>query len=262
LIAASGAETRLRLPQVTLVAVTSVALDATLNALVRSTREVRFASTLLLTDRPPGATAPEAIEWRRIDAIRSRTDYSRFMLHSLSDHVQTSHALCVQWDGFVADPGGWDDRFLEYDYIGAPWPHFTDGHNVGNGGFSLRSKRLLEACRELPFDGSRAEDVVICRLYRDQLDRMGMRFAPEELARRFAYERTAPAGGEFGFHGVFNLVQHLSEAEVLALLRTIEPSVLSRNEHVELLRWALSRGYGRHASAILLRLLRRQLSRR
>jgi hypothetical protein len=243
------------------VAVTSVAVEATVNAMLRSMRNLQFASALLLTHQTPGPDAPEGIEWRRIDPIRSRAGYSRFMLRNLSSQVQTSHALCVQWDGFVADGAAWDDEFLDYDYIGAPWPHFTDGHAVGNGGFSLRSKRLLEACRQLPFDGTRAEDVVICRLHRERLEALGLRFAPEELARRFAYERCAAVGGEFGFHGVFNLVQHLPAPEVLSLLRTIEPSVLARNEHVELLRWALSRGYGHHASVILWRLLRRQVSR-
>ncbi len=83
------------------------------------------------------------------------------MLRDLASHVETSHALCIQWDGYVLRGQAWDPAFLTYDYIGAPWPHFSDGHNVGNGGFSLRSRRLLEACRQLPFDGQTAEDVVI-----------------------------------------------------------------------------------------------------
>ena len=39
------------------------------------------------------------------------------------------------------------DTFLEYDYVGAPWPnsHRTNDLNVGNGGFSLRTKdKMIE----------------------------------------------------------------------------------------------------------------------
>jgi len=37
------------------------------------------------------------------------------------------------------------DEFLQYDYIGAPWPHEYNLNklSVGNGGFSLRSKKVM-----------------------------------------------------------------------------------------------------------------------
>ena len=139
------------LSDVTLVAVTSVALRATVAALHASMRQADFAEVLLLSDQPP-LEAEGAIHWRRIPRLQSRAAYSRFMLRDLVGHISTGHALCIQWDGFVVNGGGWQPEFLEYDYIGAVWPHFTDGHNVGNGGFSLRSRRLLRACKDLPTD--------------------------------------------------------------------------------------------------------------
>ena len=38
------------------------------------------------------------------------------------------------------------EQFLYYDYIGAPWPVENNGNNsrVGNGGLSLRTKRIME----------------------------------------------------------------------------------------------------------------------
>lgn len=33
--------------------------------------------------------------------------------------------------------------FIHYDYIGAPWPWVTDDYNVGNGGFSLRTRAVM-----------------------------------------------------------------------------------------------------------------------
>lgn len=243
------------LSAVTLVAVTSVAIEPTLRALDASMRQARFAHALLLSDQPPRGNGDGQIEWRPIDPLTSRSDYSRFMLQRLACEIRTSHALCVQWDGFVLDGSNWNPAFLDYDYIGAPWPHFQDGHNVGNGGFSLRSRRLLDACADLPFDAQEAEDVLISRSCRPFLEQQGLRFAPEILAREFAYERTRPSGREFGFHGAFNLVRYLSAKDALELFRNLDPGLLARNERWELLRWAILRGRPRLAGALLKRLL-------
>jgi hypothetical protein len=251
----SDRPTRPVLPDVTLVAVTSVALPATLDALHASMRQAQFARVLLLSDQVPPADADSRIEWRRIERLASRADYSRFMLRGLAAHIATPHALCVQWDGFVINGAAWDPRFLDFDYIGAVWPQFDDGHNVGNGGFSLRSRRLLEASKDLPFDGSQAEDLVIGRLCRRQLEEHGLRFAPSAIAQSFAYERTAPTGCEFGFHGAFNLVHLRPAAELLELFRTLEPGMLARNERLEMMRWALVHGHVRLAIQMLSRLL-------
>lgn len=240
---------------VTLVAVTSVALEPTVRALDQSIRQASFSKVLLLSHEPPPKGADRRIEWRRIGRLASRGDYSRFMLKELAGHIETLHALCVQWDGFVLDGTSWNPAFLDYDYIGAPWPHFDDGHNVGNGGFSLRSRRLLEACAELPFEGPDAEDIVISRLCRAFLEKHGIRFAPETLARQFSYERTPPSGREFGFHGAFNLVRYLSPREALELFRTLEPAMLAPNERWEIFRWAIVHGRPQLALALLTRLL-------
>jgi hypothetical protein len=77
------------------------------------------------------------------------------MLSDLFKYIETTHLLNIQWDGFVVRPSAWDPEFLKYDYIGAPWkvhphhhwppfPDVTENNRVGNGGFSLRSKKLME----------------------------------------------------------------------------------------------------------------------
>ena len=248
---AEGAAIR-NVPEVTLLAVADVALPATARALNISQRGMRFGEALFLSDRPPPPNT-EA-EWRPIPPIGSRSGYSRFMLRDLAAHVATQHVLCVQWDGYVLDPDQWDPAFLAYDYIGAPWPHFTDGMRVGNGGFSLRSRRLVEACAALPITHE-PEDVAICRTHRPMLEkRFGLRFAPEEVARRFAYERMSPTGEEFGFHGALNMVGLVPSPELRSLLRELEPSLLNRREHRELLHSALRRLDVRLAGVIWRRL--------
>jgi hypothetical protein len=249
------AASRPSLPNVTLVAVTSVALDATIAALHASMAQVDFGQILLLSDRPLPPGADPRISWRQIERLESSADYSRFMLRELAAYISTGHTLCVQWDGFVLDGGAWDPAFVDYDYIGAVWPHFDDAHNVGNGGFSLRSQRLMEASRDLPFDGKQAEDVVISRIARPQLEAQGIRFAPASVAGRFAYERTQPTGSEFGFHGAFNLVRNLPIQKALELFRTLEPQLLARSERFELLRWAVVHGRVKLAMNMLARLI-------
>lgn len=231
---------RPKLDDVTLVAVTSVALKPTVAALKASMRQCDFGRVLLMSDQPP-SDADEKIEWHKIGRLRSRDDYSRFMLRELAEHIETSHALCVQWDGFVLKGSAWRPEFLDFDYIGAVWPHFADNHNVGNGGFSLRSRRLLDACRDLPLTGREPEDLVIARRFRKQLETHGIRFAPETVASLFAYERACSTGQEFGFHGAFNLVRYLPKEVTAAFFHSLEPGMLAPNERLELLRWALLR---------------------
>jgi len=149
----------------------------------------------------------------RIPSIRSIEHYSRFMIEELTHHFDTPHVLVAQWDGFIWNPALWSDEFLNYDYVGAPWPSqilqkgVPKNFTVGNGGFSLRSKRLQDfLSTEKGLIPHAAEDVVIGQLNRAYLECMGFRFAPEVLARRFSWEYTemAPA---FGVHARLHLKQ-------------------------------------------------------
>ena len=121
--------------------------------------------------------------------------------------------LVIQWDSFILHPELWADDFLQYDYIGAVWPHHLDTP-VGNGGFSLRSVKLLEALESPAITKSHPEDFCICVDNKITLEnQFGIRFAPTNLAEQFAVERSAwhPA---FGFHGLFNFSRVLADAEL------------------------------------------------
>ena len=92
----------------------------------------------------------------KIKPLESIKDYSNFIIYELYKYINTSHILIVQWDGFIINPTKWDSSFLSFDYIGAPFiPRVNDKnyskdqnnnfYSVGNGGFTLRSRTLLEA---------------------------------------------------------------------------------------------------------------------
>jgi hypothetical protein len=237
------ADGRIDLPEVTLVAVSSLAIGATLRALRLSTAQCRFGAVRLLTDAFLGASDAGDVEVIPIAPLGSRDDYSRFMLRELATYVDTPFMLGVQWDGYVLNGAAWRDEFLRVDYVGAPWPQFADGRNVGNGGFSLRSKRLLEACRDPRIQLNAAEDLVICRNAGALLEREhGIVFAPERLARAFAYERTPPTGREFGFHGVFNMPGLMDAGEFRRLYSALENRLRGKREAKDLMNAAISHG--------------------
>lgn len=163
-----------------------------------------------------------AVECVTIEPL-DRFAYSRFCVEELTAHVETDHALMVQLDGFVVNPSCWSEDFLAYDYIGGPWRStrkrpIAAGFEVGNGGFSLRSKRFLEACAELrwtrdwpgagiPEKYHGNEDYFLCVLQRRELEAKGIRFAPLEVAQRFsiqAGDSFGPGhrlGSAYGYHG-------------------------------------------------------------
>jgi hypothetical protein len=173
-----------------------------------------------------------------IKKLTGQATYSYVTLKMCPMICEQDFDLIVQWDGYAVNPEAWTDKFFDYDYIGATW----DDGVVGNGGFSLRSNNLYEKLLELninyrveqfdetfiePFvnpardrDGSKfaGEDVVICRIYKEQLEKLGIKFAPHSIADQFSIENhsvVAPwtgqlnpwVGKSLGFHGKHGILQ-------------------------------------------------------
>ena len=177
--------------------------DLAIHALKHSMGRCNFDRVVFLTDRTFDL---EGVEVVRIEKISSLEGYSHFMLKNLNDFIQTGHVLVIQYDGYVLDARQWTDNFLDYDYIGARWPG-SGANRIGNGGFSLRSKRLLKALQDARCRPFAPEDAAICIEYRPMLQReYGIKFAPEFLADRFSFEGIPRAAGTFGFHGSGHLV--------------------------------------------------------
>lgn len=193
---------RLSLPQITLCAVSSVNVAATIHAMEASLEKVDFGAAKLFTDADIRSDHPDIIVVP-IARLTSSAAYSDFLLSVLADHIETSHCLVVQWDGYVLDARRWRADFLTYDYIGASWPQFDDGHDVGNGGFSLRSRKLMNVCRDPAFQPHHLEDVAIGRINRSWLESQGIRFAPTRSADLFSTERSGDLSRSFGFHGAW-----------------------------------------------------------
>jgi|OM-RGC.v1.014183671 hypothetical protein len=146
-----------------------------------------------------------------INQITSIEQYSDFCL-KLNDYTDSDYVLLVQNDGFILNSNLWSNDFFNYDYIGAPWYQTKIcGQKVGNGGFSLRSKKFLEFSSKFDTTNGMPEDNFLCLdNYKDAID-FGIKFASPKIASLFAYEyrnqfyTNFDPQKHFGFHGKENV---------------------------------------------------------
>ena len=196
------------------------------HALEMSQRRFPLQNVIIYSDRADCWNGRQIIS---IPEIRSARDYNKIIFFDLPVQIKTDYALFIQYDGFVLNGELFSEQFLHWDYIGAPWPHFTE-NNVGNGGFSLRSKKLIRKVQEclLPTDIDAAEDVVICRYLRARLeDRWNLKFAPAKIAEMFSYEMAKPDFNTFGFHGLSHLPV-LMQNDIQTLFDNLQPKSVSK----------------------------------
>jgi ADP-heptose:LPS heptosyltransferase len=187
--------------QITMISVDCVNQGGAIAALKKSQQQIKPARTILLTDREMKVDGIEVI---KIDSIKSKREYSRFIIKELYKYFTTSHVLLVQADGYIISGDQWTDEFLEWDYIGSPW-NFDAERLVGNGGMSARSHKLCKILGEDDFiDVVHPEDQSICVIYKFYLEeKYGIKFSPVELAEKFGFELREPIDFTLGFHGNF-----------------------------------------------------------
>lgn len=230
--------TKLSLSTVTLVTVDTVCHRLTEMSLAECMRHADFGEVIVLSDRK--LNVPGALQ--RPYQASSRDDVARAYWSVLPWLVSTDFMLIVHWDSWIIHPKRWQQEFLAYDYIGAPW-WYTDGHNVGNSGFNIRSTKLA---RHIALSGLRCscpDDDVICRRYRPELEADGFTWAPQELAWRFAFERTHlyPTAEVFGFHGIFNWPLVLSDEAIEERMAQAPDYVRRSDEYKRMKQVMLSR---------------------
>ena len=214
----------INLPNLTFLIVDCLNLDRAINTLNFCNKKILFYESKVLTNLENAKVKNSLVKIREIN---SKKDFSYFCMKELNDYFKTDYVLIGQYDGYILHEDMWDDEFLDYDYIGAPWPWKTDGFvtpfgehiSVGNGGFSLRSKKLLEVPSkvEIPFDVVSMndfykmfgainwnEDGNICVHNRHIFEKQGCKFAPVEVAKYFSHESPLDINKgivPFGFHG-------------------------------------------------------------
>jgi hypothetical protein len=205
---------KLNLNNITLYGADTVQLERQLTAHAICESYATFGAKKIVTNLADSHVTSTGTEIIHTDLINSIRDYNHFNLKHLNDYIDTEFVMVSEYDGFILNPQAWTDEFLEYDYIGAPW--YNEGTQmVGNGGFSIRSKRLMALLQSddtitlgdpTVHKYAANEDWVICIVYREYLEGKGIRFAPAELGHRFSLESNQEYGrvwdGQFGFHGL------------------------------------------------------------
>lgn len=231
----------LNLNNVTIVTIDGIGKDSeALKALKYSCSKINFGEVLYFS--PINRSNNSFYKFIEIPKL-TYDEYSKFCLINLDDYIQTDYILIVQDDGFVHNPYLWSDDYFNYDYIGAPWPkeHLFFNtkrwplvheklcesnltYHVGNGGFSLRSKKLLKNIKSLYKDEYKEipEDVLICIAFRKILENKNIKFADFETSKKFSCESiyvennvTYPTN-TFGFHG------RETHGNLVSLLNTVE----------------------------------------
>ena len=192
----------LELPNVTLIAFGSTNIEGMYNALQRSQEGIKWGAVKLITE----------IQCNTID------EWNHAIVFNLRHFVDTPFCMLIHPDGFVVNPESWRSEFLNYDYIGAPWPLPTDDYSyrtpdgeivrVGNS-VSIRSKDLLELPYALevawrPYYGNTNEDGFLTCHNRRLFQHFGARYAPLEIAKYFSRELDIPENADvenpFAFH--------------------------------------------------------------
>jgi len=172
------------------------------NALFHSIANFEFDQVLIYSDSDAFWGPHQII---KIDPIKSISEYNEIIIKRLPLDLICDYVLVIQYDGFIINPEKFQNIFLEYDYIGAPWTHLKT-NNVGNGGFSFRSKHLISYVSKNPnINFDTPEDVLICQEMRENGLLSSFKFAPIEVASQFSFEFPIASHQTFGFHGIFNL---------------------------------------------------------
>jgi len=218
--------TKVDLRQVTLVMVETQRHLLARLAVEDCLQHAEFGDVVICTDqfselKTAGAT------YQHVPDFPTKREYCEYIWYGVPSLVQTPYALLIQWDSWILDPVAWRSDFLAFDYIGAPW-WFKDGLNVGNSGFNIRSKRLMDFLvqRREYFPMRHPEDEVLCRRYRRAIEEEGsFSWAPEPVALDFAFEYGHyPPTTPFGFHGIFNWPRVLEYARLMERVRIAERS--------------------------------------
>ncbi len=176
------------LPEVTLICLTSKDFEGHKKAIDKSCEGVEFGAVKLIWD----------------EKIKNINDWNYKIIYELPDYISTTHFILIHADGYIINPHLWDNSWLEYDYIGAPWPLPTDDYSyrsangtirrVGNS-VSLRSKKLADRVAKFPWKSyydNTNEDGFTTVHHSDILESEGFKIAPLEVAVFFSKEHEIP----------------------------------------------------------------------
>lgn len=173
----------LKLDNICLIAISSNKIIETNKAIDICQNQCSFNDILFFSDQLNDYHVP-------ISKLKSVKDYDKFVLTELPNRLLNHPAeyfLTIHWDGFIVNTNSWTDNYLEYDYIGAPWPHIK--YLCGNGGFCLKSKKFFETQLLINnIDTNDPDDTTLCIKYRQHFLDNNCNYADKYTALQFSTE--------------------------------------------------------------------------
>ncbi len=184
----------LKLDNITLIAISGIDYQAKENAeaIKKSCEGIEFGE----------------VKYIQVGSIKDIDSWNYAVIYDLPNYIKTEFCLFIHGDGYIINPDLWNPIWLEYDFIGAPWPLPSDAYSyrdeigrlvrVGNS-VGLRSKKLLDLVATRPKEwfweqkrryGNCNEDGFITCHNRKWLENQGCKFAPLEVAIHFSKEHT------------------------------------------------------------------------
>ena len=219
----------LNLSNTTLLCVENRSPELGLYAINKCLDQATFHDVVFITNKQKINLNNPKIKLYECPNFKNGDEYSIFMLRDLHRYFSTDFCLVIQWDGFIVNPLMWQSDFFKYDYVGSSWPHHPDTP-VGNGGFSLRSKKLAMATAHPKFNCSHPEDKSICIENKYFLEtQLSIKFAPKEIADHFAVEWETWRS-TFGFHGLFNFTHFMNHKELKNYIENLPTQMLGGHD--------------------------------
>jgi len=171
-------------------------------SLKKSMAQCKFEQVIFFTNIPLNL---EGITVIQIPELKGKDGYSKFLLKQAYKYISSDFVLVTQHDSWILDSKQFDERLYDVDYAGGLWLE-NDGLGNGNGGFSWRSMKLMEAVgKDNLINAYSPEDVILCRTYRSYLEKnYGLIWASDEICEQFSFELRCPTQPTFGFHSFFH----------------------------------------------------------
>ena len=94
----------INLPEVTLICVSCINFEQTLYAFKKSMQGINFGDVKLVSDQDRPEFEQHGIKVEKCPKISSIDEYSHYMIFDLYKHVDTTHCIVIQGDGFIINP--------------------------------------------------------------------------------------------------------------------------------------------------------------
>jgi hypothetical protein len=205
--------------------------------------KANFGDVLIYTDKMEEFIAPElsGIRLSPVPDFPNKKEAGQFYYQYACAGIHTDFALMLEWDAGIYDPSKWKPEFFDYDYIGAPWtvrPQERDCLDVGNGGFTLMSKRLGQYLAEHPKQHPVCTDWDLCRNQRKGLEAAGFKWPGRTLATHFSWELGERNPENFGFHGAFRWIDMLERDELVIRAKLLTETPYLRSKMHDIFRYS------------------------